>query len=65
MTCLNPCFIHTYVDSWEVWKHQNSCLFEGTLPIIHALLQTIGDECSLWCMAGTSKFSELLARSLV
>jgi len=42
----------------------NSCVFEGALPSIHTLLQIIGDECSLWCMARASKLSELLTRGL-
>jgi hypothetical protein len=39
-------------------------VFEGTSPNIQVLLQSVGDECSLWCMAGASKLSGLLARSL-
>ena len=48
--------------SWEVWKHRNSCVFEGTSPNIQVLLQSVGDECSLWCMAGASNLQELLIR---
>ena len=32
------------LGAWLLWKHRNSCVFEGTLPSIHALLQTIGDD---------------------
>jgi hypothetical protein len=41
-------------------------VFKGSLPNVHGLLQTIKDECILWCMAGASKlgvFSHLVANS--
>lgn len=51
--------------AWEIWKHWNSCVFEGTSPNLHALLQIMADESTLWCMAGASKLrEELLAESL-
>ena len=53
----HPCFL----GSWKLW---NSSVFEGASPNVQGLLQTIGGECSLWCMAGASKLSDLLARSL-
>jgi len=49
--------------SWEVWKHRNSCVFEGATPNVNLLLQTVGDECALCCMAGASKLNEFLMRS--
>jgi hypothetical protein len=51
--------------AWEVWKHCNSCVFEGARPSIQILLQTVANESSLWWMAGASKLQELLTRSLV
>jgi hypothetical protein len=54
----------TILVSWEVWKHRNSCVFEGASPSVQELLQTIGDECSLWSIAAASKLNDLLARSL-
>jgi len=50
--------------AWEIWKHRNSCVFEGSLPNIQVLLQAITNESTLWCLAGASKLGELLARSL-
>jgi hypothetical protein len=47
--------------SWEIWKHQNSCVFEGILLNIQALLRNVSDECCLW--TGASKLHFLL-RSL-
>lgn len=58
---LNSFIILVY---WEVWKHQNSCVLEGAMPSVNLLLQTVGDECALCCMAGASKLNELLMRSL-
>ncbi|RCV36691.1 hypothetical protein SETIT_8G002500v2 [Setaria italica] len=50
--------------AWEIWKHRNSCVFEGALPNTQVLLQAITNESTLWCLAGASKLRELLARSL-
>jgi len=47
--------------SWEIWKHQNACVFEGIFLNIEALLQNVSDECCWW--TGASKFHFLL-RSL-
>ena len=51
--------------AWVIWKHRNSCVFEGVLPNSQVLLQAITNESTLWCLAGASKLKELLARSLV
>ena len=49
---------------WEVWRHCNSCVFEGVLPDIQVLLLTISEEGTLWCMAGATNRQDLLAQSL-
>uniref|UniRef100_A0A0A8YCP8 Reverse transcriptase zinc-binding domain-containing protein n=1 Tax=Arundo donax TaxID=35708 RepID=A0A0A8YCP8_ARUDO len=49
---------------WELWKHRNDIVFNGATPSISGLLQTVANECALWCMAGASSLSELLMRSL-
>jgi hypothetical protein len=51
--------------AWELWKHQNACVFEGARPNIEVLLQSVANESTMWCLAGSSKLHELLARSLV
>jgi hypothetical protein len=38
-------------------------VFEGAMPNVNLLLQTVGDECALCCMAGASKLNEFLMRS--
>jgi hypothetical protein len=51
--------------AWELWKHQNACVFEGARPNIEVLLQSVANESTMWCLAGSSKLHEHLARSLV
>lgn len=29
---------------WEVWKHCNSCVFDGLAPHVDAVLQKVADE---------------------
>ena len=48
--------------AWEIWKFRNSCVFEGSPVSIQQLLQKIGNECLLWCMAGATDLQELLRR---
>jgi len=48
--------------SWEIWKHRNDYVFNGASPSIPVLLQTITDECILWCAA--KGLQELLAKAL-
>jgi hypothetical protein len=48
--------------TWEIWKHRNSCVFEGARPSVQVLLQQVSSECVLWCSAGATKLKELLAR---
>ena len=41
--------------AWEIWKHRNSCVFEGMQPNLQALLQTVVVESTIWCWVGASK----------
>lgn len=38
--------------AWELWKHQNACVFEGVRLRFEAVLQAIVYYSSLWCSAG-------------
>lgn len=58
---LNTLFI---LVAWEIWKFWKSYLFEGSEAHLQ-LLQKIGDECLLWCMAGAVDLQKLLNRSLI
>jgi hypothetical protein len=46
--------------AWELWKHRNSCVFEGASPAVPAVLQNVADEGSLWCAAGAKDLRSLL-----
>ena len=37
--------------AWEIWKHRNVCVFEGTSPNVQEVLHAVAIEGSLWCMA--------------
>jgi hypothetical protein len=51
------------LEAWEVWKHRNTCVFEGAQPNTQVLLQAVIDECFLWCKVGAAKLQLLLSRS--
>jgi hypothetical protein len=36
--------------AWELWKHQNACVFEGARSSIEVLLQSVANESNLWTM---------------
>jgi hypothetical protein len=42
------------LGAWWIWKHRNSCVFEGASPSVTRVLQDIADEARLWCLAGAS-----------
>jgi hypothetical protein len=42
------------LGAWWIWKHRNSCVFEGSSPSVVRLVQDIKDEAGLWCLAGAS-----------
>jgi hypothetical protein len=50
--------------AWELWKHMNTCVFDGACPEVQSLLYFVAEEGSLWCMAGATVLQELLIRSL-
>jgi hypothetical protein len=45
-----------------VWKHRNTRVFKGTQPNTQVLLESVIDECFLWCKAGAAKLHLLLSR---
>uniref|UniRef100_A0A0A9HR92 Reverse transcriptase zinc-binding domain-containing protein n=1 Tax=Arundo donax TaxID=35708 RepID=A0A0A9HR92_ARUDO len=45
--------------AWWLWKHRNSCVFEGASPSYHVILQDIQDDAKMWCMAGAKGLSSL------
>lgn len=53
-----------WLRSWgKIWKHRNDCVFNSTSPRAMGMLQSVTNECILWCSAGAKAFQELLVRS--
>jgi hypothetical protein len=50
--------------SWELRKHRNGIVFNGTRPGISEVLLTVKNENALWCITGDTLLRELLLRSL-
>ena len=42
------------LPAWWIWKHRNSCTFDGDRPSVSHLCSTIKDEARLWAMAGAA-----------
>ncbi|GJN25792.1 hypothetical protein PR202_gb13666 [Eleusine coracana subsp. coracana] len=38
--------------AWCLWKHHNSCVFEGASPNTLTILHNIKDDGQLWSLAG-------------
>jgi hypothetical protein len=48
----------------EIWKHRNDCVFNGSIPRVSMVLQSVADEGTFWCLARALKFREILGRSM-
>jgi len=44
---------------WLIWKHRNSCVFDGATPSVNEVLRQFRDEYKLWCLAGAKKLQAL------
>lgn len=44
----------THLTAWMLWKHRNSCVFDGEQPSIALLTTRIREELSLWVRAGAA-----------
>jgi hypothetical protein len=49
------------LGTWVIWKHRNSCVFNGVAPSVPAVLEMAKEEALLWTMAGAKGLSMLLA----
>ena len=38
------------LTSWLIWKHRNSCVFDGATPSVNEVLRQFRDEYELWCL---------------
>jgi hypothetical protein len=45
--------------AWMIWKHRNSCVFEGLSPLVNIIMRNLMDEHNLWCLAGAKKLDGL------
>jgi len=40
------------LGAWFLWKHRNSCVFDGSAPNIQIAIQAFKDEANLWIAGG-------------
>ncbi|WVZ69533.1 hypothetical protein U9M48_018306 [Paspalum notatum var. saurae] len=50
--------------AWQIWKHRNSCVFEGTRPCVQSVVLAVVEEGRAWCLAGASALHDLLLQQL-
>jgi hypothetical protein len=46
--------------AWQLWKHCNSCVFEGSRACVQNVVLAVGEEGRTWCLAGASALQDLL-----
>ena len=49
------------LGAWSIWKHRNSCVFDGVTPNLPCVVATIQEEMHQWSVAGARGVSHLLA----
>ena len=49
------------LGAWLIWKHRNSCVFDGGSPNLAYVISTFKEEAHLWAAAGARGVSHLLA----
>jgi len=49
------------LGAWSIWKHRNSCVFDGVTPNLPSVVATIQEEMHQWSVAGAQGVSHLLA----
>jgi hypothetical protein len=45
--------------AWWLWKHRNSCVFDGASPNISTIMQHIQEDVTLWGLAGAKDLRRL------
>ncbi|XP_073367977.1 uncharacterized protein [Aegilops tauschii subsp. strangulata] len=48
------------LSAWWIWKHHNTCIFEGARPSITFTSNTIKDEAHLWAKAGATGLQNII-----
>lgn len=51
------------LESWELWKHRNACVFDKIRPDARSVVQSIANEGHLWCIAGASALQDFILRA--
>jgi hypothetical protein len=49
------------LGAWNLWNHQNMCVFDGAVPDLNSILSTTREDLQLWSVAGAEGISSLLA----
>jgi hypothetical protein len=44
---------------WLLWKHHNTCVFNGDSPSISEFFRQFKDDYMLWCLTGAKKLQAL------
>ena len=47
------------LGAWILWKHRNTCVFDGSAPNLQGALQEFKDERQLWLVAGAKGLAAL------
>jgi len=47
------------LGAWILWKHRNTCVFDGSAPNLQRALQEFKDEQQLWLAAGAKGLAAL------
>ncbi|GJM90174.1 hypothetical protein PR202_ga06431 [Eleusine coracana subsp. coracana] len=48
------------LGAWIIWKHRNSCVFDGTRPSVSTIMREFENEKHLWSLAGARSMQALL-----
>uniref|UniRef100_A0A453MY60 Uncharacterized protein n=1 Tax=Aegilops tauschii subsp. strangulata TaxID=200361 RepID=A0A453MY60_AEGTS len=48
---------------WMIWKHRNSCVFEGALPLAQDLVVKIKEEALLWAKVGAGGLRDIIPQT--
>jgi hypothetical protein len=51
------------LGAWILWKHRNSCIFDGSTPSVQVALQAIEDESHSWISCGAKGLALSLGRA--
>jgi hypothetical protein len=52
------------LGAWSIWKHRNSCVFDGASPSAASILNMARDEAQLCTVAGAKGLTSLSVRDV-